>query len=739
MAVDDRLRELRQRQENLKKLQREAGKITGQSRRRPDAGNDSYARKKVAAAERSRQQTAVGTDCGVCPPIADLDRRRRCRDNLKLFGETYVPGPLKKPCGLHHLQGIARLEECVTLGALLAQAFPRGEGKTTWLQIAALWATAYAWRRFAFIIGATEAKAVARLDAIQKYLRFLPTFAADFPEICMPVIHLGGQPRRCQGQHSAGVPTMMEWSDNQIVLPTIAPPANWPAEWPLRPDGMVPTSGSIIGTAGLSAEGIRGAMITTTAGENLRPDIVFLDDPQTDDSSKSWEQTDKREDLIKDAILGLAAPGESIACIIACTCIEPGDLSDRFLDTTRNPLWRGQRVGALEKMPDATTLEQWERYIEVYSRGLNQSPASFAEANRYYREHRGVLEADLVATWPERKNSREVSAIQNLIHTYARLGLKGFMSAMMNRPLASNANQIEELTPARVLERTNDLPRSICPDNFPIVSAFIDVRLRQLHWCVVAWEAGPLVPQLRSGAVIDYGIFGLAPGTLDTNAISRGLSELVPRILGNSWTLPGRVEQGAPPKVTDILCVDAGFKPDEVYEVLGAYPNAFASRGAGIGARNKPMSEWALTPGEVAGWNWILQHEIDRKRERLIHWLQFDANAWKTSVSERLRSTPGSLGSISLWGSKDEGRQHRAFAEHLTSEFRPLREADGRRVVEWIAKPGKPPNHWWDCLVGCAVGLSLREQLREMALQAARRPKSNLEEQYKQGIKRDPL
>ena len=31
----------------------------------------------------------------------------------------------------------------------------------------------------------------------------------------------------------------------------------------------------------------------------------------------------------------------------------------------------------------------------------------------------------------------------------------------------------------------------------------------------------------------------------------------------------------------------------------------------------------------------------------------------------------------------------------------------GRTVHEWRSKPSKPDNHWFDCLVGCAVAASM--------------------------------
>jgi len=48
------------------------------------------------------------------------------------------------------------------------------------------------------------------------------------------------------------------------------------------------------------------------------------------------------------------------------------------------------------------------------------------------------------------------------------------------------------------------------------------------------------------------------------------------------------------------------------------------------------------------------------------------------------------------------------FAEHLTSEYRVKTEGRGRTVDEWKARPERGDNHWFDCLVGCAVAASMQ-------------------------------
>ena len=47
------------------------------------------------------------------------------------------------------------------------------------------------------------------------------------------------------------------------------------------------------------------------------------------------------------------------------------------------------------------------------------------------------------------------------------------------------------------------------------------------------------------------------------------------------------------------------------------------------------------------------------------------------------------------------------LAEHITAEYCVRTEARGWIVDEWKLRAGSPDNHWFDCLVGCAVAASM--------------------------------
>ncbi|MBN2579720.1 MAG: phage terminase large subunit family protein [Pirellulales bacterium] len=83
-----------------------------------------------------------------------------------------------------------------------------------------------------------------------------------------------------------------------------------------------------------------------------------------------------------------------------------------------------------------------------------------------------------------------------------------------------------------------------------------------------------------------------------------------------------------------------------------------------------------------------------------------ETNYWKSFIHARLSVAMGDRGCLALFG--DKPAPHRLFAEHITAEYRVKTEGRGRTVDEWKLRPEAGENHWFDCLVGCAVGASIQ-------------------------------
>jgi hypothetical protein len=680
---------------------------------RTDVSGYELHREKMAGARRA--QSASGREIGPIPDVADPDRRESCRHSLRKFCETYNPDAFGMGWSDDHLRSIARIEEAVTLGALYAFAEPRGNGKTTRTRMAALWAAAYALCRYVFVIGATDPKAADTLDALRVFVRFLPAFAADFPEVSHPVRRLDGIAQRAGGQTCGGLPTMIQWAGDKLVLPTVPPPANWPRHWPLRADGMVPTSGVIVSTSGLTGEGIRGSLKTLTTGEQVRPDLVLLDDPQTNESSRSRTQNETREQLITADVLGMAGPGRTISAVMPCTVITPGDCIDRLTDRKKHPMWRGERSGILKALPK--NLAAWDEHYEVYRADALKEPPDFAASNADYAANREVLDEGAEAAWEARKLPTEVSAIQHAMYLRYR-GRRSFMSEYMNDPEPPEvAGQLAELDPEEVAAKLNKVARGTVPPHCTRLTAGVDVGGEIVYWCVCAWGEN------FSGAVVDYGTFPKQsrgyfaaadarpamserwPNHNENARVYAGVKETLTTLLARKF--PGASGGEA---MVETALVDSGKWAKEVAAACRELPPSFARcayPSKGYGSTARPMNTWEREADELPpGDNWRNRRNKDAGVGRLI---LMEVNHWKSFVARSLLAPEMGPGCLQLFGSDPD--EHRLFADHLTAEVRtvPFRRTTGdqREVEVWQLRAGRPDNHWWDALVMATVAASV--------------------------------
>ena len=290
-------------------------------------------------------------DIGPIPPVKDPKRRESCRRNLEKFLKTYFPEKFGLPFGEAHHTVVSKIEDATLNGGLFALALPRGSGKTTICERAALWAIAFGHRRVVALVGASEDAARASLDEIKMEWETNDRLLEDFPEIAFPIRKLDGINNRANGQMVQGKRTRMTWSDTEAVFPTV--------------DGSA-ASGSVIQVRGLTGR-IRGMKAATASGESLRPDLVLIDDPQTDESAASPEQNRKRIAILTGAILGLAGPGKKISGVMPCTVIRKGDMADQILDNSRHPEWQGERRKMMVTFPANKKL--WARYAEILQDG----------------------------------------------------------------------------------------------------------------------------------------------------------------------------------------------------------------------------------------------------------------------------------------------------------------------------------------------------------------------------------
>ena len=660
----------------------------------PSEASLDYESVRADAARRSSERSLEGRDIGELPAVENQERKETCRNDFKLFCETYFPEVYQLKWSDDHLRAIAKIQKSVLEGGLFALAMSRGSGKSSLTETAAIWAMRYGHREFVVLVGASESAALEMLDSIKTEFEVNEHIAADFPEVSYPIARLEGIANRCAGQLYKGERTRITWTANEIVLPTIAGAAS---------------SGVIVRVAGITGR-IRGMKYKKPDGRTIRPEFVVIDDPQTSESADSVEQTRKRVRVLAGDILGLAGPGKKIAGIMPCTVIRPGDMAEQILDKTKHPEWNGERCKMIYQFPRNDEL--WERYADLRADELREC-GTFERATEFYREHRAEMDEGAVVSWPDRYNYDEISAIQHAMNLKLT-DEAAFWAEYQNEPLPEDLGTDEQLTVDGIVNKLNGHVQRTVPVSANHVTMFIDVQKTLLFYVVCAWDDD------FTGYVIDYGAwpdqrrryFTLdeANPTLQAKfprsglegCLYGGLKALTEDYLSREFTR----DDGAAMRIEKCL-VDAnwGQSTDVVYQFCreSAFANVIIpSHGKYIGASSKPMSEYKKAVGDRVGHNWRMPNI---RGKRAVRHVIFDTNYWKSFVASRLLESMGDRGSLSLWGRSSEA--HMLFAEHLTAEYRVKTEGRGRRVEEWKMRPEGADNHWWDGLVGCAVAASM--------------------------------
>ena len=667
------------------------------------SGARSYEDRRNAERDRQAEQSLAGRDIGQLPEVVNPNRKAACERNFQHFCESYFPETYSLAWSPDHLKVIEKIETAVLRGGLFALALPRGSGKTTITESAALWSMLYGHREFVVLIGATESAALELLDSLKTELEVNERLAEDFPEVCYPVAQLEGIANRCAGQLYKGERTRITWTSNEIVLPTV--------------EGSR-ASGIIVRVAGITGR-IRGMKFKRSDGRSVRPSLVIIDDPQTSESAGSLEQTRKRVRVLAGDILGLAGPGQKISGIMPCTIIRPGDMADIILNRNTHPDWNGEKTRMVYRFP--TNMKLWEEYAEIRAEAL-RTEGNFQKATEFYLANREAMDAGAEVSWEARFNHDEVSALQHAMNLKFQ-DEAAFMSEYQNDPLPDDTADDSLLSVDEICAKINGLARRRVPLKCDRLTMFVDVQKALLFYVVIAWAED------FTGAVIDYGswpdqhrheysladanpsIQTLFPKAGFEGALYAALSALTDECLGREWER----EDGAVLKIERAL-VDAnwGQSTDVVYQFCRQSSHAgviLPSHGRYVGASSKPMTEYRKQQGDRLGFNWMIPNVAGK---RAIRHVIYDTNYWKSFIHARLAVPVGDKGSLTLYG-RIPGA-HQLFAEHLTAEYRVKTQGRGRTVDEWKLKPQSHDNHFLDCVAGCAVcgsmlGASLPETL----------------------------
>ncbi len=542
------------------------------------------------------------------------------------------------------------------------------------------------------LIGSDEEHAADMLDSIKSELENNDLLEEDFSQVAGPIRALEGIHQRAAGQLYQGARTHVGWTNKEIVLPRI--------------EGSLASNG-VIKVAGITGR-IRGMKHKRADGMTVRPSLVLLDDPQTDESARSPSQCATREQILAGAILGLAGPGRKIAGLMTLTVVRPDDMADRILDRQKHPQWQGERTKMVYTFPVNDKL--WQQYAQLRAEG-QRNDRGVGQAGDFYRQNQMDMDAGAVVAWPQRHNPDELSAIQHAMNLKLDQGEAAFWAEYQNEPLPERVEG-EALAADIIAAKTNGMQRGEVPLGVNHLTLFIDVQGNLLFWMLCGWEED------FSGYVLDYGAYPeqkrayftlrdarrtlmlVHQGAGQEGAIYAALETLVSQQLGRKF----QRDDGAELSIERCL-IDAnwGNSTDVVYQFCRQSSQTgrlMPSHGRYVGAASIPFSDYKPKKGDRLGLHWRIPAV---QGKRAVRYALIDTNYWKSFVQARLAVAMGDPGCLSLFA----GADHRLLSEHLSAEYRIKTEGRGRQVEEWKLRAPGLDNHWLDCLVGCAVAGSM--------------------------------
>ena len=642
------------------------------------------------------------------PQCANRRRRNRLEKDDAAWLRHYFHELFWYPFTEQQLAMINAIGKKIRESGDKALAASRGEGKSTLTESLALKYVLQGVCGFALLLHSTGSKAEDSLDEIKQAIENNERLAADYPEVCTPVRALEQTPNRAHYQLVSGkqhanakktfeaVSSKFSWCGQQIILPKV--PGS-------------PSSGAIIATRGMDAE-VRGVKKM-----GRRPDLIIIDDPDTEQTVNSEEQAVKLEKRI-DRGLAFSGGQQKAAARVMLTTIQRRNCpSAKYTDPTQKPSWQGQRFKFLVKKPNR--MDRWDEYVSMRIENQIAGDEHGRVAHQFHLDHRLEMELGAIVANPNRFNGEklpdgtqvEVSALQHYFNEVARLGQEAVSTEYDNDPPEESGPQDSGLTAWRIQKQVSGYPRKIVPPGCTLITQGIDVGKVILHWVVRAWkvdEAGCLV----TGYTIDYGFQDVYGTTIGSD---EGLDAAVQRALlarREAMVLACYETEDHEIRDVDLTLVDAGYRTEAVYDACRELGLAFRPY-MGFGKSNGCVkTSFAAplrpSPDKKPGDHWFLS-----RHPRGIWLVCGDADFWKSWEHDRWLTDSHKPGSLVNWGMPGDGKRlsddqkkHLAYSKHLTAEIEVEEVVKG--VLKRSFKAKSDTNHFLDASYMSNVAASMK-------------------------------
>lgn len=595
----------------------------------------------LTATERSRLFRAKGRELGELPKPADPWRRNMIwRYSLLAFGlDCFQEGGegmapiLKHPPSPRMRKFIQALQTTIVFGGLKHIRWPRGKGKTTWIKIAIIWVSLYGYKRFSVVIGKVKSAAKEIVDEVWLRICRSPRIVENFPEFAVPMRDVAFAPQRMRSQTCGGEPTRMKVDlvAGYIRLPTIK---------------NMPHTGAIICWRGAD-QAIRGLNI-----ESVRPDFIFSDDPQDDETARNPARVDKIEDSITGSVLGTGDTSQRISGVMASTPIEPEDVSERFADPKLHPEWMTETEPFVISWGPMHLVD---KYIDLLAADENAGDQMHTSAQAFYAANRAEIEAGSEMLDPMDFDPKtEMSAYQHALWLLHSMKRRRFFSEMQMETTVGESLVV--VTPDLVRSRARtDRPPFFVPEDSVLTAAAADLNPSYGFSYVIGAEN-----RLAAAHLPWYGIH-------KTSIHRERMSEAEYRsaVYTELVAFAKKLAEDCAERGIELeaLCLDAGGEQSE--PVMWLYKNRKA---LGIPFPIVPMygrAGKAWRPFNKLNVRAPINETVERAADGR-RWIVFNADYWRETMQRSWLAVPGAPGALTLFG--DPRFNHRDYAAQVTAE-----------------------------------------------------------------------
>lgn len=640
-----------------------------EAKRKKKKAQGGYAPK--GGAKRKAEYVARHNDIVDLPAVAQPDRRERCKYSLANFGITYCSMMLDhEPSSAIKKGLIDKLESCILSGGQLAVMYPRGGGKTTWMDIAITWALLYGHRAYPVVIAAKAELAKSILKTVWAIIERSDEIAEDFPAIALPIRALKGVPQRALSQTYKGEPTRIETASTHFRLPSLAG---------MDGEKIEEACGAVMAAVGVGAS-VRGLL-----DMGSRPDLILFDDPQTKKDALSATRVAWLESFIHSDALGLAAHTKSIAACMTITPQKYGDLAMRIMDRMEHPEWNISQEPLLRWGEKAEDL--WSGFLDAYREDTARDDFTYSLSRAYYKEHAAEYADTRVLDPLAYDKASEEDAIHHALKLRAKMGDEAFNAECLLK--VSDVETTLPVTFETVSHALNGHNRNQIPLGITNAVAFVDVNTKAvgLTWVLVGFGEG------HTACVLNYGRYPEKGSLIDRkagdlkkkNAIASAMMVLIDKFTRLRFTGAG--------KSCTLRAVgfDRGYEADIVCRTLAL-----------VRKRVRPPFQVCAVRG--AGWKQFGEgrsaremrgDHINPRTSPLGSYLEVHAPYWREIALSGFLETPLMPGSLSVFGANPV--EHYEFAGEVAAErlLRKYMHPSGKLAWDW-ATTG--PNHYCDAL-----------------------------------------